>query len=129
MSIPIRGKIDVTKILEDRLFNGKKGIYLDIVIWPNKNGPGEYGDTHVIKQSLSKEAREAGEQEPIIGNCKFPDEAPPPPRRQAPPPRQAPRPAPRPPADPDLDVPPDDIPFSIVFPILIPALTALQLFA
>jgi hypothetical protein len=107
---PIKAKINVTKILKDRLFTGKSGIYLDLVIWPNKQ-PSQYGDTHVIKQELSKEAREAGEQEPIIGNLTMPEDEAPPPHPRRPPPRQAPRQAPRPPQDPDLDVPPDDIPF------------------
>lgn len=130
MPKPIKAKIDVTKILKDRLFQGKKGIYLDLVIWPNKGGVGQFGDTHLIKQGLSKEAREAGEEEPIIGSLTMPDEDAPPRQQQR---QQAPqrpaRQAPRPPADPDLDAPPDDIPFAILFPILIPAITAIQLLA
>ena len=71
---PIKGKIDVTKILKQHLFKGAKGTYLDLVIWPNKDGVDEYGNTHSIKQGLSKEAREAGEKEPFIGSLKFPEE-------------------------------------------------------
>lgn len=103
---PIKAKINVTKILKQHLFPGKSGTYLDIVIWPNKE-PSTYGDTHVIKQSLSKEARDAGEKEPIIGNLTMPDEEAPP-RQQARPPAQRPKPQ----ADPDLDSPSEDpIPF------------------
>lgn len=125
MPKPIKAKINVTKINKDRLFKGAKGTYLDLVIWPNKGGVGQYGDTHIIKQGISKEARDAGEEEQIIGSLTMPDDEPAAPQRQ----QQRPVQRPRPPADPDLDTPPDDIPFSVVFPILIPALTATQLFA
>jgi len=71
---PIKAKINVTKILKEHLFKGKSGTYLNLVIWPNKDGIGEYGDTHGIKQEISKEARDAGEKEPFIGNLTMPEE-------------------------------------------------------
>lgn len=107
MSRPITAKIAVNKILKEHMFKGKKHTYLDLAIWPNKNGPDEDGYTHYITQQFSKEAREAGVKGEILGNLKMPqDEAP---RRQAAPPAR--RPAP--PADPDLDAGGDDsgIPF------------------
>lgn len=68
MAKPSKLKIDVTKILKEHLYKGAKGTYLNCVIWPNKDGPDEYGNTHSIKQELSREARDAGEKEPFIGN-------------------------------------------------------------
>lgn len=73
MNRPIKIKIDVTKIDKAALFKGKKGIYLDAVLWPNKNGTGEYSDTHYIVQEISKERREAGEKGAIIGNATVPE--------------------------------------------------------
>ncbi len=104
---PIKAKIDVTKIAKDRLFKGAKGTYLDIVIWPNKEGKDAYGNTHVIKQSLSREAREAGEKEQIIGNLTMPEDEAPAQRQQQRPPSQKPAPQ----KDPDLDADSSEIPF------------------
>lgn len=65
------GKINVTKILKNHMFNAQSGaVYLDFSIWENRDGPGQYGDTHYITQDISKEARDAGERGPIIGNMK-----------------------------------------------------------
>lgn len=55
-----------------------KGAYLDINIWENRQ-PGRYGDTHAVRPSISKKAREAmGEEQyreaikalPYIGNLR-----------------------------------------------------------
>jgi hypothetical protein len=70
---PIKLKIDVSKILKDHLYKGAKGTYLDCVVWPNKDGTGNYGDTHYIVQELSRQARDAGERGPIIGNATVPE--------------------------------------------------------
>lgn len=70
---PIKLKIDVTKIIKDHLFKGGKGTYLDCVVWPNKDGAGQYGDTHYIVQELSRAARDAGERGPIVGNLTLPE--------------------------------------------------------
>lgn len=64
---PMVGKIDVTKIKKERLFRGKKGTYLDLVFIPTPTS--DYGD-YMIKQSVSKEEREAGVEMPILGNVK-----------------------------------------------------------
>lgn len=74
MARPIKIKINVTRILKDYLFEGKNGKYLDLVAWPNKNGAGQYGDTHFVVQDLPREARDKGEQGPILGNLTLPDE-------------------------------------------------------
>jgi hypothetical protein len=68
MSNIVRGKIDVSKIDKDRLFRGAKGTYLDIVLIPTPDS--EYGHSHVIKQDVSKEDREAGIKGAILGNAK-----------------------------------------------------------
>ena len=64
----IQLKIDVSKISKPDLYQGKKGIYLDAILWENRNGPSEYGDDGFITQGISKEKRDAGERGPIIGN-------------------------------------------------------------
>jgi len=61
----IKLKIDVSKILKEYLFKGKKGIYLDAVLWRNDS---EYGDFS-IQQQIPKEARENGVMAPYIGNA------------------------------------------------------------
>lgn len=87
---PIKLKLDVKKILKDHLFKGNKGTYLDLVVWPNKDGPDKYGNTHYVVQELSRAARDAGERGPIIGNLTLPEneEPTPAPRQQRPPVRQ-----------------------------------------
>lgn len=94
MNKPSKIKINVSKILKEHLFKGQKGTYLDCAIWPNKNGTGEYGDTHYITQEISKEARDRGERGAIIGSLTWIDE-----------PKAAP--APRP-SQPQRQTPPDD---------------------
>ena len=51
-----------------------KSAHLHITAWENKNGMSQYGDTHYIKPSYSKEFRtaypEASQNSPIIGNGK-----------------------------------------------------------
>jgi hypothetical protein len=74
MARPIKIKINVTKILKDYIFEGKNGKYLNLVAWPNKNGTGQYGDTHFVSQDIPKEARDSGVQAPILGNLTLPEE-------------------------------------------------------
>lgn len=64
-------KIDVTKIDKSRLFEGKKGVYMDCLLMQNKDGESKYGDDGFIIQSISAEARAAGERGPIIGNWRY----------------------------------------------------------
>lgn len=59
--------IDFDKIDQSRLFPGKKGRYLDLVLIETPNG--QYGD-FMVKQGSTKEEREAGKQMPILGNAK-----------------------------------------------------------
>lgn len=67
MSNIIRLKIDVTKIDKSRLFIAKSGAkYLDATCIPSN---GQYGDTHMIVEDVSKEEREAGKKGAILGNA------------------------------------------------------------
>ena len=88
---PITVKINCSKIDKAHLFQGKNGKYLDLVIWPNRDGKGQYGDTHYVVQAISKAAREAGEKGVILGSATFPEEEPQ--ARQVPPQRQQPKPS------------------------------------
>ena len=70
MPTPIILKLDVTKLRKEWFFKGAKGTYCDLVIYENdRESP--YGDTHVAKQSPSKEARAAGEKPIICANGKW----------------------------------------------------------
>ena len=73
-STPLKIRIDVTKILKQHLYKGAKGTYLDCAVWPNRDGADDYGFTHRIVQEVSREAREAGEKGPIIGNLAMPEQ-------------------------------------------------------
>lgn len=64
------GTVNVSKIDKKFLIDGKKGKYLDLVIFENRDGEDEYGNTHVVYQGVGKEARARGERGPIIGNLK-----------------------------------------------------------
>lgn len=66
----------VIPIEKNRLFVGEKGIYLDIVGFEIKEPKGESKDTHILKQSFSKEEREKMPEEelknmPILGNLRI----------------------------------------------------------
>lgn len=93
----INVKIDVSLIDKARLFTGKTRAdghtpkYLDLVLVPRRE-VGQYGDTHLVKQGVTKEEREAGVEMPILGNAT---------ERGTPKPAQAPaaKPPPKPAAD------------------------------
>ena len=61
-------KINVTRILKDKMHKGEKGTYLDLTLLENKDGPDQYGNDGFVVQDLGKEARERGEKGPILGN-------------------------------------------------------------
>ena len=61
--------IDVTKIDKERLYTGKKGVYLDCILIETPNN--QYGDDYMIAQSVSKEEREQGIKGEILGNAKI----------------------------------------------------------
>lgn len=63
----------VIPITKNKLFIGEKGVYLDLVAFEVKEKKTDSKDTHILKQSFSKEVREAMSDEelkslPILGN-------------------------------------------------------------
>ena len=70
MSSIINLKIDVTKLTKDKLFKGQKGTYANITVAANMDGESEYGDTHYVFESQSKEEREAKTPKVYLGNGK-----------------------------------------------------------
>lgn len=67
-------KCIVLPIKENNLFEGEKGVYLDMQAWeidPDKRSA-DRKDTHIVSQSLSKEVRDAlpdGKYPPTLGNA------------------------------------------------------------
>ena len=67
-------KIDVTKLDKARFFQGKPDknghapLFCDLVLIERKE-VGKFGDTHIVKQSVSKAEREAKVEMPIIGSA------------------------------------------------------------
>ena len=66
----INVKIDVTKLDKDKFYVGKKGTYANITVAENMDGESEYGDTHYVFESQSKEEREAKTPKNYLGNGK-----------------------------------------------------------
>lgn len=75
---PNTGKRAIIIPVDDaHLFVGDKGgVFLDLAAWENSNGVvDQYGNTHSVKQSFSKELREslgmdAIKAKPYLGNAK-----------------------------------------------------------
>jgi hypothetical protein len=73
----LNGKLGPTECIvigidANNLFVGEKGIYLDLIAFDRKE-KGKNGETHLIKQSFSKEEREAMTEDqrnslPILGD-------------------------------------------------------------
>ena len=61
--MPISINVNIDKIDKKRFFEGKKGRYLDLVLFETPDS--EYGD-YMIKQRGDK-----GEKMPILGNGKY----------------------------------------------------------
>ncbi len=69
MSETITIKVDVSKIDKSKMFECKKGTYLDVVLIPT---PGDkYGNDYMAVQGISLEEREAGQRGEILGNAKI----------------------------------------------------------
>lgn len=101
--MPIKISINVGKIDKTALYDGKKGKYLNLVLWETPDD--QYGNDYRVVQDLDKDRRDAGEKGAILGNAKNFGNAKP----QHP--TSRPPAAKRPPHDPDLDAPEDSIPF------------------
>jgi hypothetical protein len=61
--MPISINVNVDKIDKKRLFEGKKGRYIDLVLFETPDS--DYGD-YMVKQRGEK-----GERMPILGNAKY----------------------------------------------------------
>ena len=71
MKIGVSISIDVTKILKERLYQGKKGKYLDMTTFIDIGEADQYGNHGFISQSQTKEERASNAgHTPILGNCK-----------------------------------------------------------
>ena len=70
MKIGISLSIDVTKIEKQRLYQGKKGTYLDATVFVDVDEADQYGNHGMVTQSVSKEEKQQGVKGPILGNCK-----------------------------------------------------------
>ena len=66
---PLSIKINMEQIDDSALFKGKKGTYLTLTVWPNKEGRNQYGDDAIVKQDLGKDRRD--EKPEIIGNARI----------------------------------------------------------
>ena len=61
--------INLDKVDESKLFPGKNGRYLDMVLIETPNN--QYGDDFMAVQSVSKEERDRGVKGTILGNAKI----------------------------------------------------------
>ena len=66
MKIGVNLKINVSNILKEHLFQGKKGKYLDATVFIDVDNKGQHGDNGMVTQSW-KDAIKG--QTPILGNA------------------------------------------------------------
>jgi hypothetical protein len=69
MSATIVASIDVTKIPKNKLVTGKKGTYLDVVLFVN-DSVNDYGKNVSVAVSQSKEERASGSETLWLGSGK-----------------------------------------------------------
>jgi len=62
--------INVSIIDKSELYEGKKGKYLSLTLFENREGPDKYGNDGFIVQDIPPAARESGERGEIVGNWK-----------------------------------------------------------
>ena len=69
MAIPkiIRVQINVDAIEKKHLYKWKKGTYLNVALVNTPDS--QYGQDYMVTQDIPKEARDAGERGPILGNA------------------------------------------------------------
>ncbi len=70
MKLGISIKLDVNKIVKDRLFKGEKGTYLDLTTFIDTESEDQYGNHGFIAQSTTKEEQGLKYKTPILGNTK-----------------------------------------------------------
>lgn len=93
-------KLNCSKIPKERLFAGKSGKLIDLVLMENKDGPDQYGNDGFVSVSISKEERAAGERGAIVGNWRHVGAKPA--QKPAAPARPAAKPTSAPPDDDDF---------------------------
>jgi len=70
MSSIINVSINLDKIDKTKIIEGKKGKYLNLTVGANRDGEDQYGNTHYVAISQSKEEREAKAPKVYLGNGK-----------------------------------------------------------
>jgi len=70
MKLGLNISINLSKIDMNRVFNGKKGQYLDLSTFIDLDNLDQYDNNGFISQSTKKEERDNGVQTPILGNVK-----------------------------------------------------------
>jgi single-stranded DNA-binding protein len=68
MKIGVSLKINVMEIEKARLFQGKKGDYLDATIFIDVDEKDQYGNNGMITQDVSKDEKAQGVKGNILGN-------------------------------------------------------------
>jgi len=62
--------INLSEIPKDQIFEGKKGKYITLIV-DERKAPDNYGNTHTVYISQSKEEREAKKDKQYIGSGKL----------------------------------------------------------
>lgn len=68
--IGISIRIDVSKVNKARLFQGEKGLYLDLTTFIDLDNQDQYGNNGFIAEAVSQDERQQNIQGTILGNCK-----------------------------------------------------------
>jgi len=66
----LKVNINIDQIVAEKLISGKKGRYLDLVVFL-RDDKDQYGNDGFVSQSVTKEERENGVKMPILGNAKW----------------------------------------------------------
>lgn len=66
----LKVNINIDQIVSEKLISGKKGRYLDLVVFI-RDDKDQYGNDGFVSQSVTKEERERGLKMPILGNAKW----------------------------------------------------------
>lgn len=66
----LKVNINIDQIVAEKLISGKKGRYLDLVVFL-RDEKDQYGNDGFVSQSVTKEERERGVKMPILGNAKW----------------------------------------------------------
>jgi hypothetical protein len=60
--------INLNEVEKHRLFEGKKGSYLNVALFETHDD--KFGNDFIVKQSISKEEREKGVEGKVLGSGK-----------------------------------------------------------